>query len=40
MDVIYEGLHSDILWWHDIPTKFYEDLFRHSSNIKVITASI
>jgi hypothetical protein len=28
------------LRWHDIHTKFYDDQFRYSSTVKVITSTI
>jgi hypothetical protein len=40
MGGIYEVRHCDALWWNDIHTKFNVDWFRHSSNIKVKTATI
>jgi hypothetical protein len=33
---IYEALRLDGFMWHDIHTKFQEDLWRSSSNIKVL----
>jgi hypothetical protein len=33
----YEVNCSDGLKWHDIRTKFHEDLFGHSGSINVIT---
>jgi hypothetical protein len=39
-DVFYEVFHWGGLRWHDIPTKFPEDWFMHSSNIKIITTEI
>jgi hypothetical protein len=38
--VIYELHRWDGLKWHDICTKFHEDWFRNSGNIKVITSAI
>jgi hypothetical protein len=40
MEGIYEMHHLDRLRWYVIHTKFYEDRFRHLSNITVITATI
>jgi hypothetical protein len=37
MREIYELCHWDGLRWHDIHTKFREDWFRNSGNIKVLT---
>jgi hypothetical protein len=37
MGEIYEARRWDGLRWHDIHTKFHDDLFRNSSNIKGIT---
>jgi hypothetical protein len=37
---IYEALRSDSLSWYDIPTKFHDHPFRHSSIIKDITSAI
>jgi hypothetical protein len=38
VEVIYELCHLDGLAWYDIPvhTKFHDDMYRHSSNIKVV----
>jgi hypothetical protein len=33
------SIRCDGLWWHDIPTKFHQNWFRHSSNY-VITATV
>jgi hypothetical protein len=38
--MIYEVHRSDGLKRHDIRTKFHEDWFGHSGNIKVITWTI
>jgi hypothetical protein len=40
MGGIYEVRHSGGLSWHDMRTKFHDDRFMHSSNIKVITSRI
>jgi hypothetical protein len=40
MGGIYEISHWNGLRWHDIHTKFHNDQFRHSSDIKVITSTI
>jgi hypothetical protein len=40
MGMIHEVHNWDGFRWHDIHTKFHEDWFRHSSNIKVITSTI
>jgi hypothetical protein len=37
---IYKVRRSDGLERNDIHTKFHDDGFRHSSNIKVVTATI
>jgi hypothetical protein len=37
---IYREHGSDCLRWHDIDTRFYDDQFRHLSNIKVFTSII
>jgi hypothetical protein len=34
---IYDVHHSDGFIWHDILTKFYEDWYEHSSNIKILS---
>jgi hypothetical protein len=36
----YEEWHWDGLRWHDIRTKFHDDWFRHSSNVKLITSVV
>jgi hypothetical protein len=38
--LIYEVYRRDGLRWHGMHTKFHEDFFGHSSNIKVITRTI
>jgi hypothetical protein len=40
MGVIYEVRHWNDFRLHDIRTKFYEDLFGNSDNIKVFTSTI
>jgi hypothetical protein len=37
---IHEVSRSDGLRWHDVRTNYYDDRFRHSSNIKIITSTI
>jgi hypothetical protein len=39
IEEIYEVRHWNSLSWHDIPTKFHDDRFRHLSNI-INTATI
>jgi hypothetical protein len=36
MEGIYEVRHRDGLRWHNIPTKFHEDLFRHLSTLLLL----
>jgi hypothetical protein len=38
--MIYEVRCGDGHRWHDISTKFHNDILRHSGNIKVITTTI
>jgi hypothetical protein len=38
--VIYDVHRLDDLRWHEKRTKFHEDWFKHSGNIKVITSAI
>jgi hypothetical protein len=40
MEEIYAVCHWDDLRWHDIRTKFLDDQFRFSINIKVITSTM
>jgi hypothetical protein len=40
MGVIYEVSRWYGLKWHDTRTKFLEDVFGHSGNIKIITSTI
>jgi hypothetical protein len=39
-EVIYEVQRSYVLRRHDTCSKFYDDLFGYSGNIKVITSTI
>jgi hypothetical protein len=38
MGVMYEVRRSDDLRWNNIHTRFHEDQFKHSRNIKAITS--
>jgi hypothetical protein len=40
MGDIYEICQSNGFMWHDTQTKFYEDWYRRSSNIELITSTI